>query len=52
MKEQESGLAGRMDDFAFEIVSEPEAKTETLRNDYGAMLGAKADEILQKLRKA
>jgi hypothetical protein len=52
MKEQESGLAGRMDDFAFEIVSEPEAKTETLGSDYEAILEAKADEILQELRGA
>jgi hypothetical protein len=43
----------RMNDFAFEIVSEPEAKTETQGSDYEAiLLEVKADEILQELRGA
>jgi hypothetical protein len=45
-------LENRMNDFAFEIVSEPEQETETLGSDYEAMLEAKADEILQELQGA
>ena len=44
-----------MNDFAFEIVSEPEEKIETQGSDYEAILleaKAEADKILQELQGA
>ena len=52
MTEKDSGLAGRMDDFAFEVVSEPRGETKVFGDAYGAMLDVKADEILRELRGA
>ena len=49
MKEQTvNGLGNRMDDFEFEIVSEPEEE-EIETDDYEAQLEAKADAVLAEI---
>ena len=50
MIEKDSGLAGRMDDFAFEIVSEPKVeKVAISQEEWNDIQKQQADAILVEL---